>query len=212
MRFLHFLVRYHLQFHLRPFLRRTARTISRINETLAASITTAVGSMWCAYAFVVLACIGFPGWQATPAQLVQWLSQCFIQLVLLSVIMVGQSYLQRKSDRRHDAAEARMQRMERQILHEMHQRHDANTLHISVMSGQLLELLRVQAQQGHALDDVHAALVADQPTRLMTAGELRRAGGGATTMPSLRATQPPTASDAKVTSITSKRRRPKPQQ
>jgi hypothetical protein len=46
--------------------------------------------MWCAYAFAVLALLA----------LIQWLSQTFIQLVMLSVIMVGQAILSRAADRR----------------------------------------------------------------------------------------------------------------
>lgn len=42
--------------------------------------------MWCAYFFVLLALFGFP----ENTNLIQWVSQTFIQLVMLSVIMVGQ--------------------------------------------------------------------------------------------------------------------------
>jgi hypothetical protein len=57
--------------------------------------------MWCAYAFTVLALIALP-----PAisggilTTIQWLSQTFIQLVMLSVIMVGQNLLSAASDKR----------------------------------------------------------------------------------------------------------------
>jgi uncharacterized membrane protein len=68
------------------------------NQRIAIWLTKSVGTMLCAYAFAVLAIIGFPGLQATPTQYVQWLSQTFIQLVMLSVIMVGQSVLGRKQE------------------------------------------------------------------------------------------------------------------
>jgi len=70
------------------------------NGWLAVQITRGVGSMWCAYAFGALALISLPdaihqGVFAT----VSWLSQTFLQLVLLSVIMVGQRVLAKASDK-----------------------------------------------------------------------------------------------------------------
>lgn len=54
------------------------------------TLTTAVGTMWCAYLFALLALVVIP--QAVQGGLltfVQWVSQTFIQLVMLSVIVVG---------------------------------------------------------------------------------------------------------------------------
>ncbi len=73
------------------------------NGRVAVFLTTIVGTMWCAYAFAVLALVVLP--QAVSGgtlTLVQWLSQTFIQLVMLSVIMVGQNVLARASDKRAD--------------------------------------------------------------------------------------------------------------
>lgn len=72
-----------------------------INGKIALALTTAVGTMWCAYAFAILALVVLP--QAITGGLlpfVQWVSQTFIQLVMLSVIMVGQNVLSRASDKR----------------------------------------------------------------------------------------------------------------
>jgi hypothetical protein len=71
-----------------------------INGKIAIVLTGAVGTMWCAYAFAVLALIVLP--QATKDLLtfVQWVSQTFIQLVMLSVIMVGQAIMGKASDKR----------------------------------------------------------------------------------------------------------------
>jgi hypothetical protein len=72
-----------------------------LNGRIALVITKGVGTMWCAYAFTVLALIALP-----PAisggilTTIQWLSQTFIQLVMLSVIMVGQNLLSAASDKR----------------------------------------------------------------------------------------------------------------
>jgi DNA integrity scanning protein DisA with diadenylate cyclase activity len=70
------------------------------NGWLAVTITKIVGSMWCAYAFGLLALISLP--QAIhdgTFALVSWISQTFLQLVLLSVIMVGQQVLAKASDK-----------------------------------------------------------------------------------------------------------------
>ena len=75
---------------------------SGINARIALTLTRAVGTMACAYLFALLACIGFPGLHATPAQYVQWVSQTFIQLVMLSVIMVGQGLLSKKQEMQAD--------------------------------------------------------------------------------------------------------------
>lgn len=72
-----------------------------INGRIALALTAAVGTMWCAYAFAILALIVLP--QAIGGgllTLVQWVSQTFIQLVMLSVIVVGQNILARASDKR----------------------------------------------------------------------------------------------------------------
>jgi hypothetical protein len=72
-----------------------------VNGRIALVLTTAVGTMWCAYAFALLALVVLPqaiGGGLLP--LVQWISQTFIQLVMLSVIMVGQNFLGRASDKR----------------------------------------------------------------------------------------------------------------
>ncbi len=65
--------------------------ISKLNKWLAVKLTNAVGSMWMAYIFSILALVGLPSAlkQGTLA-IVQWIAQTFLQLVLLSVIMVGQ--------------------------------------------------------------------------------------------------------------------------
>jgi hypothetical protein len=70
------------------------------NGWLAATITKGVGSMWCAYAFAALALISLPDaiHQGVFA-LVSWISQTFLQLVLLSIIMVGQRVLASASDK-----------------------------------------------------------------------------------------------------------------
>ena len=63
------------------------------NNNLAAKITTAVGTMGCAYIFTVIALISLPAAVSSGSVIiiVGWIAQTFIQLVLLSIIMVGQN-------------------------------------------------------------------------------------------------------------------------
>ncbi|MDE2435405.1 MAG: hypothetical protein KGM49_04000 [Sphingomonadales bacterium] len=77
-----------------------AREVSGFNGWLAVTITKAVGTMWCAYAFTVLALISLPEAIAGgTAPLIAWIAQTFLQLVLLSIIMVGQNVAAAASDK-----------------------------------------------------------------------------------------------------------------
>jgi hypothetical protein len=80
-------------------------TVGQFNDRLAVIITRSVGSMWAAYVFVLIALVSFP--QALHAFLagdtftgISWLSQSFLQLVLLPVIMVGQQVISAAQDAR----------------------------------------------------------------------------------------------------------------
>lgn len=72
------------------------------NGKIALVLTTVVGTMWCAYGFTLLALVALPSALGSPLMLIQWISQTFIQLTMLSVIMVGQNILGRASDKRAD--------------------------------------------------------------------------------------------------------------
>lgn len=79
--------------------------MGRFNSRLAVGITKAVGTMWCAYLFVLISLISFP--QALMAFLrgdtivgITWLSQSFLQLVLLPIIIVGQNVISASQDAR----------------------------------------------------------------------------------------------------------------
>jgi hypothetical protein len=70
------------------------------NGRLAMIITNMVSTMWCAYLFAVIALISLPAAiQGGTATIVSWVAQTFLQLVLLSVIMVGQKVAARASDK-----------------------------------------------------------------------------------------------------------------
>ena len=84
----------------KKFLRPLEKRESRFNDWLAVKITQLVGTMWCAYAFAGLALISLPAAiRSGTAALIAWIAQTFLQLVLLSIIMVGQKVAAAKSDR-----------------------------------------------------------------------------------------------------------------
>ena len=91
--------RQYLEFRKR-YLRPLERRENGFNDWLAVKITNVVGTMWCAYAFAGLALISLPqAIRGGTATLISWIAQTFLQLVLLSIIMVGQNIAARKSDR-----------------------------------------------------------------------------------------------------------------
>ena len=66
--------------------------INEFNRRLAEKITSFVSTMWCAYIFAALALISLPAAikSGDVVVIVAWIAQTFLQLVLLSIIMVGQ--------------------------------------------------------------------------------------------------------------------------
>ena len=78
--------------------------VTRFNTRLAIVITRVVGSMWCAYAFGLFDLISLPAAiRGGSATIVSWIAQTFLQLVLLSVIMVGQNVQADAADKRSEA-------------------------------------------------------------------------------------------------------------
>ena len=76
--------------------------IARLNSRVALLITVAVGSMWCAYLFALLALVSLPAALQTRDKIiiVAWISQTFFQLVLLPIIIVGQNIQGEAADMR----------------------------------------------------------------------------------------------------------------
>ena len=108
--------------------------IERFNTAFALKITAVVGSMWCAYAFAALALFGLPSAiHAGTGGVVQWIAQTFLQLVLLSIIIVGQNVQAAASDER---AENTYQDAEA-VLHEALQIQD----HLLVQDRELERLI-----------------------------------------------------------------------
>ncbi len=124
---------------------------ARLNSRVAIIITVAVGSMWCAYLFTLIALVSLPAALATRDKIViiSWIAQTFLQLVLLPIIIVGQNIQGAASDKRaqqtYDDAEA--------VLHEALQIQQ----HLTAQDAQLLA-------QGKRLEDIIAALQKAYPT------------------------------------------------
>lgn len=80
---------------------RLTPTIAATNRTIAVWLTRSVGTMTCAYLFALLAILGFPGFGASMQAYVQWTSQTFIQLTMLSILAVGQQVQGEQSTGHH---------------------------------------------------------------------------------------------------------------
>lgn len=66
--------------------------MKKFNLWLAQKVTTGVATMWCAYLFAGIALISLPKaiQSGDSIVIISWVAQTFLQLVLLSIIMVGQ--------------------------------------------------------------------------------------------------------------------------
>lgn len=89
---------------------RADRGIAKFNRKVGIAVTTAVATMWCAYAFALIALISLPqaihdsfGAGFKPLPIITWVAQTFLQLVLLAVILYGQNLQSEKADARAEA-------------------------------------------------------------------------------------------------------------
>jgi hypothetical protein len=98
-------------------IKRAVGEVEGFNAKLAVIITSGVGTMSCAYLFALLAFVSLPAilieanvlkksdvpvFFTKPGLIliVSWIAQTFLQLVLLSIILVGQRVQSRSSDAR----------------------------------------------------------------------------------------------------------------
>lgn len=98
--------------------------------------------MWCAYAFAIIALISLPNAiKGGTSTLIAWIAQTFLQLVLLSIIMVGQKVASKSSDKQalqtYEDAEALLQ-----LTDDMHKLLKQNT----VLTEKIGVLLRERAE------------------------------------------------------------------
>jgi len=71
-------------------------------DRLAVLLTRAVSTMWCALVFAALALVALPSaLHGGTLAVVQWVSQTFIQLVMLSILAVGQRLQEQNAHDRH---------------------------------------------------------------------------------------------------------------
>jgi len=81
-------------------IKQAVREVEGLNAKIALVITRSVGTMACAYVFAAIALISLPAAidSGQVIVIVAWIAQTFLQLVLLSIIMVGQSVQSAASD------------------------------------------------------------------------------------------------------------------
>lgn len=91
------------------------------NDWLASKITGAVGTMLCAYIFTILALLSLPSVLSTGnvIQIVSWITQTFLQLVLLSILMVGQNLAGKASEDRATETHQIVKESHRQQMQEL---------------------------------------------------------------------------------------------
>jgi len=67
--------------------------IREFNKKVALFVTERVGTMSCAYLFAAIALVSLPEALSSedPLEIVSWVAETFLQLVLLSIIIVGQN-------------------------------------------------------------------------------------------------------------------------
>ena len=123
--------------------------VTRFNTRAGVLVTRGASTMWCTYAFCLLALYGLPaGLRGGPAGFVQWASSQFLQLVLLPVVLVGSAVVAEVSDRiakrQFDDVEA--------LLHG--QSEQAN--HLAAQDEKILAILE-------RLEQVHAELTQREP-------------------------------------------------
>jgi hypothetical protein len=82
-------------------VKKAMSEVEGFNAKLAVLITEGVGTMACAYLFALLALLGLkPALAPGGEGIIAWIAQTFLQLVLLSIIMVGQRVQSTASDTR----------------------------------------------------------------------------------------------------------------
>lgn len=82
-------------------MRAEIKSVEGFNAKVAVAITSGVGTMACAYVFGIIALLGLPTALGPGGEgIIAWIAQTFLQLVLLSIIMVGQRVQAAVSDAR----------------------------------------------------------------------------------------------------------------
>ncbi len=79
--------------------------VGRLNAKVGLKVTLVVGTMWCAYVFMLLALVSAPSAlkSGNSIIIIAWIAQTFLQLVLLPIIIVGQNIQAAAADARSQA-------------------------------------------------------------------------------------------------------------
>lgn len=127
---------------------------ARFNTRVALATTRFVGSMTCAWAFLALSLVSLPAAVASRnvITIVGWVAQTCLQLVLLSVIMVGQNVQSSAADAR---AEQTFQDAEAML-------HEAGQIQAHLLA-QDAELADQSRQLGDLIDKTAAVIAAAGP-------------------------------------------------
>ena len=136
-------------------LRRFFASADSANLRIGLMVTNAVGTMWMAYAFALLALAGLPqALRPGGPGIVQWFAQTFLQLVLLSVIIVGQNV---QAAQEHERARVEREHREVQLRNDADmmraivatmERMDNRTERIETMVDALDGEIGVQGEEG----------------------------------------------------------------
>ena len=90
--------------HPKELQNNSLKGINKLNYWIAVKITKGVGTMWCAYAFLLIDLIMLPPViKANNVMVwVTYIAQTVIQLVLLPIILVGQNVIQAQNESKAD--------------------------------------------------------------------------------------------------------------
>jgi hypothetical protein len=119
-----------------------SQLIKKFNRKLAVLVTSGVGTMACAYLFAFIALISLPNAIRTHdvIVIVSWVAQTFLQLVLLSIIMVGQSINSEKMDQ------------------QISETHEASLAEFEIAKMEVAELKKISSEVHQLLKDIESRL------------------------------------------------------
>jgi len=86
--------------HPKELMNKEIKGMAKFNYWLAVKITNGVGTMWCAYVFVIIDLLMLPP-VIKAHDIIVWvtyIAQTVLQLVLLPIIMVGQNVIQAQNE------------------------------------------------------------------------------------------------------------------
>ena len=86
--------------HPKELMNKEIKGMAKFNYWLAVKITNGVGTMWCAYVFIIIDLLMLPP-VIKAHDIIVWvtyIAQTVLQLVLLPIIMVGQNVIQAQNE------------------------------------------------------------------------------------------------------------------